>query len=149
VPRPALLVVDWFERSTRSTRTTTSHLTPPVVQVNFSGPKKKRTHPTPRFTAMERRLDQLRYPRVSVSSIRVPAPSFPDVYHRPLQTSRGGTPSPSVSSEHSSRPSPALNPASLPPFPDHSVPPPVARNIRLSREDTTPTVFGLPLKYVS
>jgi hypothetical protein len=46
VPRPALLVVDWFERSTRSTRTTTSHLTPPVVQVNFSGPKKKRTHPT-------------------------------------------------------------------------------------------------------
>jgi len=142
VPRPALLVVDWFERSTRSTRSTvyTSHLTSPV--------QKKANTPL-RFTAMERRLDQLRYPRVSVSSIRVPAPSFPDVYHRPLQTSRAGTPSPSVSSEHSSRPSPALNPASLPPFPDHSVPPPVARNIRLSREDTTPTVFGLPLKYVS
>ena len=97
---------------------------------------------------MERPLDQLRHPRVSVSSVRVQAPTLPDMYHRPLQTGRAATPSPSVSREHSSRPSPALTPASLPSFPDHSIHP-AALNIRLSREEATPTVFGLPLKYVS
>jgi hypothetical protein len=98
---------------------------------------------------MERPLDQLRYPRVSVSSVSVTSPSL-DMYHRPFQTARVGTPSPAVSREHSSHPSPALTPASSPLFPDYSVPPmALAPNARLFREDVTPTVFGLPLKYVS
>jgi len=97
---------------------------------------------------MELPLDQLRYPRVSVSSVRVPAPTFPEMYHRPMQNARAGTPSPSVSREPSSRPSPALTPASLPPFLDRSIPL-ASLNLRLFREDATPTVFGLPLKYVS
>ena len=96
---------------------------------------------------MERSPDQLRYPRVSVSSVRVAAPSSPEMYHRPFQTPRTSTSSPALSREHSARPSPIPAPLPLPPFPDHPVHP-VALNNRLSKE-AAPTVFGLPLKYVS
>ncbi|KAI0306669.1 nucleotide-sugar transporter-domain-containing protein [Multifurca ochricompacta] len=70
------------------------------------------------------------------------------MYHRPFPTVRAGTPSPAVSREHSSRSSPALAPSPFPPFHDHSIPP-MSLNTRLSREDAPPTVFGLPLKFVS
>ena len=96
---------------------------------------------------MERSSDQLQYPRVSVSSVRVTSPASPEMFHRPFQTPRTSTSSPALSREHSARPSPIPTPTSLPPLPDHPVHP-AALNYRLSKE-ATPTVFGLPLKYVS
>ncbi|KAH9005041.1 nucleotide-sugar transporter-domain-containing protein [Lactarius hatsudake] len=99
---------------------------------------------------MERPLEQLRYPRISVSSVSVAAPTFPDIHHRPSPTARAGagTPSSAPSREHKHRPSPLITSASLPPFPDNSSPV-MALNSRLSREEPTPTICGLPLKYVS
>ncbi|KAI9510274.1 nucleotide-sugar transporter-domain-containing protein [Russula earlei] len=96
---------------------------------------------------MEGSSEKLRYPHVSVSSVSVPAPtSFPDIHHRPFQTARAVTPSPAPSRVNSARTSPLIIPASFPALPGRSVAP----DARVSREDATaPTVFGLPLKYVS
>ncbi len=99
------------------------------------------------MTSMDRPSDQLQYPRASVSSVRVTAPASPEMYHRPFQTPRTSTSSPALSREHSARPSPVPTTTPLPPFPDHPVHL-AALNSRLSKE-ATPTVFGLPLKYVS
>ncbi|KAH9981392.1 nucleotide-sugar transporter-domain-containing protein [Lactifluus volemus] len=72
------------------------------------------------------------------------------MYHRPFQTERDTTSSPAISRENSSHPTPALTPVPSPRLPDFPVPPMVlAQSARLSREDAAPTVFGLPLKYVS
>ncbi|SRR6266403_1297969 len=111
-----------------------------------SQPAQPRTF-TRAMTSMDRSSDQLQYPRVSVSSVRVTAPASPEVYHRPFQTPRTSMSSPTLSREHSARPSPVPTPISLPHLSDHPVHP-VALNYRLSKE-ATPTVFGLPLKYVS
>ncbi|KAI0273522.1 nucleotide-sugar transporter-domain-containing protein [Gloeopeniophorella convolvens] len=70
------------------------------------------------------------------------------MYHRPFPIARGATPSPAVSREHSARPSPILTAASLPPLPDRVIPG-AALHVQLPREDNSPTIFGLPLKYVS
>lgn len=124
------------------------HSLHPLQSFLLTQPARKKSNQTPESTVMERPLDQIRHPRASVSSVSVAAPTFPDMYHRPFQTARAGTPSPAVSREHSSRPSPSPTPAPLPRFPDHLVPP-MALSNHLPREDPIPTVFGLPLKYVS
>ncbi|KAI0062378.1 nucleotide-sugar transporter [Artomyces pyxidatus] len=70
------------------------------------------------------------------------------MYHRPFPTTRGGTPSPAASStSHSPRLSPLLTPASLPAF--MNGPTPTVTLNGVARDESAPTVFGMPLKYVS
>src|SRR5712672_2918756 len=78
-------------------------------------------HPT-QSTVMEPPLNQLRYPRASVSSVRVVTPTSPDMHHRPFQTARAGTPSRASSRERSAKPSPLLlTTATLPPLSDRAI----------------------------
>ncbi|KAH9952165.1 nucleotide-sugar transporter-domain-containing protein [Amylocystis lapponica] len=94
-----------------------------------------------------------------VSAIGGPTPAVPDMYHRPYPIARTSSPSPSSNGSSSQpilRVSPSPRLTTVPSAPTSPLPPPYQlSNIGAGPAtssnvvESTPTVFGLPLKYVS